>query len=927
MKISRLMLIAFCLITLISASASFAAPGDLDTTFYGTGFHRNGFGFGADGAGKVLIQADGKIITVGGIENGEHGSILIVRYRTDGSLDPTFGEGGLLNFGNFGVGDAELQSDGKIVLGGSITTSSGNGDFIVTRYNPNGTLDINFGNQGVVTTDFNGRGDIGWDVAIQPDGKIIVAGTAQTSGENDFAVARYNSDGSPDSSFGNGGKKTTTIGGFQVGAYAVAVQPDGKIVVAGATVFEGFCFATVRYLPNGDLDTSFDSDGIVITNTSNSVGEPSSVVIQPDGKILLGGDDINIVLIRYNPNGSLDTTFGGTGIVRTTIRAQETCNELKLQTDGKIVVVGTSYLSSSVLNFTVLRYNTNGTLDSGFGTGGAVFTEFDNNHEVAYSVAIQPDGKIVAAGTDNQRQYDTIVIRYNPNGTLDATFGGDGIVVNDFGSDVSDGRAVIIQPDGKILIAGTANDFTSTYIAVARYNVNGTLDTSFGSAGKVVTRSPQGNARAIALQPDGKIIVAGTASGDFVAVRYNPNGTLDTSFDGDGTVTTDMAVDSSNSIDGARAVDVQADGKIVLGGNAYHTGTNEDDIVMARYNADGTLDTTFDGDGKVRLRQPDYQYISALKIQPDGKIAAVGSVGRFSTFNGNTFVNYDYAAMRFNSNGTPDTTFDSDGIASVVFGDFPDPASAMILQPDGKIIAVGSHDRTLNRPVPAMTRFNADGSLDSTFGDNGKVITVIAPSGGVAFAAKLQPDGKIVIGGGVYDNLSRLDLLLARYNANGSLDGNFGIDGISRTNILGASNELIRDVALDSFGRIVVGGSNGVSSFVARFNGDAASLAGISGRVTNANGQGIFGVTVRLSGTALTAPILARTNNFGYYTFTDAPIGNGYIVSVNSKRHTFANPNRTVDLGSDVTDVDFVSEPLNESNSAAKESEKAQKKH
>ncbi|HEX8249304.1 MAG TPA: delta-60 repeat domain-containing protein, partial [Pyrinomonadaceae bacterium] len=327
MKISSLMAIAACFITLIAATAIFAAPGSLDTTFYGTGFHRNGFGFGYDSARKVLLQADGKIITVGTIGNGERGTILIVRYLTNGSLDPTFGEGGFVTDGYISPSDAVLQPDGKIVIISSVQPNTNTPtDFLVTRYNPNGTRDMSFGNQGIVTTDFAGQYDRAWGVAVQTDGKIVVAGWAGDG----FAVARYNPDGSLDTSFGSGGKKTTIITGDQEGGYAVAIQPDGKIVVVGATIFNGFCFAAVRYLPNGDLDTSFDGDGIAITNTSNSVGEPSSVVIQPDGKILIGGDDIAIVLIRYNPNGSLDTTFGGTGMVRTTIRAQETCNELKL---------------------------------------------------------------------------------------------------------------------------------------------------------------------------------------------------------------------------------------------------------------------------------------------------------------------------------------------------------------------------------------------------------------------------------------------------------------------------------------------------------------------------------------------------------------------------------------------------------------------
>jgi uncharacterized delta-60 repeat protein len=935
MKNSPFIPIAFCLIILALSAVSFAASGSLDTTFYGTGVHRNGFGFGYDTAGEVMVQADGKIITVGEIENGEHGSILIVRYRTDGTLDPTFGEGGFVTDGYFSPTDAVLQNDGKLVLIGSFQANTNTPtDFIVTRYNPNGTRDMSFGNQGVVTTDFNGGYDRAWGVALQTDGKIVLAGWAYTGNSTGLAVARYNPDGSLDASFGNGGKKTTVVTGNQEGGYAVAIQPDGKIVVAGATIANLFCYAIVRYLPNGDLDTSFDGDGIVVLTISNSVTEPNSILIQPDGKILVGGNNFSIILLRFNPDGALDTTFGGTGIVRTTIRKAESCNELKLQRDGKILVAGGSWLMSNVINFAVLRYNTNGTLDSTFGTGGMVLTQFDNNHEIAYSIAIQPDDKIIAAGTDDQRQYDTILARYNPDGTLDPAFNGNGTVSNDFGSDNSEGRAVAIQPDGKIVIAGVANDFPRVYIAVARYNVNGTLDTTFGGTGRIVTRTPEtfANPRAITVQPDGKIIVVGSsytaasASQDFIALRYNPDGSLDTAFDVDGIATTDMAVDAAGSVDTARTVDVQADGKILLAGNSFNNTTNEEDISLVRYNADGSLDATFNGTGKVRLRLPDYQYLNALKVQPDGKIAAVGNFGVFTAYPGGTLVNYNFAALRFNGNGTLDTTFDADGIAVVSFGDFPDVAYDIVLQPNGKIVAIGSTDRTLNRPTPALARFNVDGSLDSTFGENGKVVTILAPNGGGIYAARLQGDGKIIVGGIAYDQLFRQDSILARYNANGSLDDNFGINGIAKTNLQETGSEVIRDLTLDGFGRIVVTGITGVSSFVARFDGDVASLARLSGRVTNVGGQGIFGVTVKLSGPALTAPVLARTNNFGYYNFPDTPIGSGYVVTVNSKRYTFANPSRVVDLGSDLTDVDFASEQLSGGFSAAKEHEKPQNK-
>jgi uncharacterized delta-60 repeat protein len=507
-------------------------------------------------------------------------------------------------------------------------------------------------------------------------------------------------------------------------------------------------------------------------------------------------------------------------------------------------------------------------------------------------------------------------------GSLDPTFHSTGYHSHGFGftgSENSDARAVVIQPDGKTVIAATTNDSTHAYIAVARYNVNGALDTTFGAAGTGYVITPTtaiaANAEDIVLQPDGKIIVVGRASvqnsWDFIAVRYNPDGTLDTSFDGDGVVITNMATDtaSASTSDRAYSVDIQADGKIVLGGSAFNLAASDDDIALVRYNPNGSLDTTFNGTGKLILRQPvSYEYISAIKIQPDGKIAAVGNVGRFTVYPGSgTDINYDFAAMRFNGDGSPDTTFNGTGQTVISFGDFPDTAYDMILQPDGKIVAAGNYSADLSDTRTALVRFNVNGSLDSTFGSFGKVVTNIAPNGSITQAAALQPDGKIVVGSGVYDNLFRLDVMLIRYHPNGSLDESFGIGGIVKTDLQGHP-EVIRDLTIDSYGRIVVTGATQVFAFTARYSGAPVTLAKLGGRVTNAGGRGIAGAVIKLSHPAFASPFYAQTNGFGYYNFPQMPTGNGYSIFISSKRYTFANPNRVIDLSGDTTDVDFVSE-------------------
>jgi len=306
-----------------------------------------------------------------------------------------------------------------------------------------GTLDPTFGTGGKVTTDFAGAGDAAAAIAIQTDGKLVAAGnTFNNRASNfNFAVARYNSNGTLDASFGTGGKATFDVGGSFAFAYAVALQADGKIVVAGGTVNGLFNdFALVRFNSNGTIDTSFGTGGKVLTDFGVSA-QADSVAVQADGTILVGGfanidGGYNFELVRYNSNGTLDTSFGIGGKVTTDFGLSTQgfsfaqANSLALQQDGKILLAGTAFLNS-VRNFALVRYNGNGTLDTSFGTGGKETTAFatpnpSSDNSSAEAVAIQPDGKVVAAGL---AAFDIALARYNSNGTLDATFGTGGKVI------------------------------------------------------------------------------------------------------------------------------------------------------------------------------------------------------------------------------------------------------------------------------------------------------------------------------------------------------------------------------------------------------------------------------------------------------------------------------------------------------------------
>lgn len=404
-----------------------------------------------------------------------------------------------------------------------------------------GYLDPTFGNGGKVTTSIGNSFDLR-GIAIQSDGKIVVTGFTTISGDGyeDFTTIRYEIDGSLDTTFGIGGKVITAIGSGRDVSNSLAIQQDGKIVVAGYSNNGSFHeIAVIRYNQNGSLDTSFSSDGKATTAISSSDNVANCVAIQQDGKIVVGGfftynSSEDFFILRYDSNGILDNSFGSDGIVTYNNAGNEDrCNSLAIQSDGKIVIAG-----SSSGKMCVIRLNTNGTFDNSFDSDGfAVLTDYS----LGYGVAIQTDGKILVTG---QTINDFIVVRYNSNGSLDNEFDNDGIVITDIGIGSSRATGIAIQQDDKIVVVGDGIIYTngnSDFITV-RYNSTGTIDGSFGSSGTgIITGQFTGSfqddelAKSVAIQSDGKILVGGSSVLGFSLIRYENASTLPvelTSFSG-----------------------------------------------------------------------------------------------------------------------------------------------------------------------------------------------------------------------------------------------------------------------------------------------------------------------------------------------------------------------------------------------------------
>ena len=322
-------------------------------------------------------------------------------------------------------------------------------------------------------------------VAIQPDGKIVVVGYTSIPSTppaprlpDTFALARYNSDGSLDTGFGDGGKVSGNVNGR---AFAVAIQDDGKIVVAGEFTFDSTNgndfgdFTVARFDTNGNLDASFGSSGTgqIVTDIGLSTNAAQNLVLQSDGAIVVSGkpqgstagfDHTDVV--RYNANGSIDDSFGGDGKV--TLPGMAIGEGLALQGDGKLVLVGsveTAVPPATSIEFAVMRLDADGSVDEAFGEGnGIVTTGISGRGDAARAVALQGDGKILVAGGSNQQLNSNFAVaRYDIDGTLDATFGNDGTLTVDFFGFADVAESVAVQPDGKIVLGGLARDNVDGY--------------------------------------------------------------------------------------------------------------------------------------------------------------------------------------------------------------------------------------------------------------------------------------------------------------------------------------------------------------------------------------------------------------------------------------------------------------------------------
>lgn len=418
-------------------------------------------------------------------------SLNVVQAQQAGSLDSTFGSGGKVTTNARGDIDTAsavaLQPNGAIVVAGRLDGST----WGAARYNPNGSLDTSFGTNGIASV--TAGMDFVSGVHIQADGKIISSGSGfEVIGDGRYIAVRVNADGSPDTTFGTNGVARGKVGSqtAQFLAQASILQPDGKLLIVGTVQRSSLhsAIGVVRLNQNGSLDTSFNGGAAIIqqgTTSSNFYSE--GAILQSDGKILtvnryfINANDYGTLLIRLNSNGSLDAGFGsGGGVFRNNKFAGE---DMIVQSDGRIIVAGGSYTPYASGEIFLERFNTDGTLDAGFGTGGQIRTTVSGGMVTVNDVVAQADGKIIVTGRignkrvssdcqfDNPYSGQFLLVRYNSNGTVDTTFGNGGGVGTSFGTPDAEARESIVQPDGKIVTVGFIGDVCglNSDFAVSRY--------------------------------------------------------------------------------------------------------------------------------------------------------------------------------------------------------------------------------------------------------------------------------------------------------------------------------------------------------------------------------------------------------------------------------------------------------------------------
>jgi uncharacterized delta-60 repeat protein len=665
----------------------------------------------------------------------------LARVNTDGSLDPSFAQTGTGLNGL--VYSLDVQSDGKLLVGGSFSSYNSAATPYIARLNVDGSLDSSFAGTGT------GLNNEVFSLAVQSDGKVLVGGFFTSyNGTSRPYVARLNADGSLDSSFAQTGT------GFGSSVTSLVIQSDGKVLVGGN--FTSYDSTSRPYFArlnaDGSLDPSFAQTGTGLN------GRVDSIAVQSDGKVLVGGFFTSYNgtstprLTRLNADGSLDSSF-----VQTGTGLNSRVNSVAVQSDGKVLVGGNFVSYNGTSTPRLARLNADGSMDSSFAQSGTGLDNFVN------SLTVQIDGKVLVGGgfTSYNGTSRSYIARLNSDGSLDSSFAqmATGLSARVY--------SIAIQGNGKLLVGGGFTSYNGTAVrGIARLNADGSLDSSFEQTGTGLNTSA---VYSLTVQSDGKVLVGGNFSSYNGTsrpriARLNADGSLDSSFAPTGTGLNGLV----------NSVVLQSDGKVLVGGNfTSYNGTSTPR--MARLNADGSLDSSFAQTG-VGLNNE----VFSLAVQSDGKILVGGS---FNSYN----VTSAPRVARLNADGSFDSSFAQTGTGLSGW------VQSLAIQSDGKVMVGGGFTFYNGTSTPRIARLNADGSFDSSFAQTGTGLD------GVVYSVVVQSDGKVLVGGEFWSYSGTSTPRVARWNADGSLDVSFSQTGVGL-------NGRVQSLVIQSDGKVLVGG-------------------------------------------------------------------------------------------------------------------------
>ena len=826
----------------LATPLALAYPGLLDTSFGTSGLQStqlsvSAYASSGTGARAMARQADGKLVVAGPAALDANGNPLgpfaIARYNTDGSLDNGFGIQGRFSAGPaYGIASAVLiDAAGRFLVVGTAfdsPSSSSTSRVAIARFLSGGALDPTYGTNGVALAGFDDvSGALG--AAIDASGRLVVTGFSSTFSRlaQGFLVARFDANGTPDSTFGQGGGAIFTLGSAVAEfGRAVALDAQGRIVVAGSAATSGGGIA--RLLATGALDPAFGAGGKTLLGESFT--QFNALALDGAGRVVLAGTHGNpgrMMAARLTEAGVADASFGTGGIALAgfpvTFPLMSSGWALQVDAAGRVLVGGESG-PSNPSTFSFARFLPAGTPDTAFGTNGLLTVSLVGAGGSAASgvraLVTAPDGTVYFAGHALGRfALGAIDADGDPVPAFNAAQGNQPVttpVLFVVGGTSTAWRSVAAMADGRLVAAGSAvptGSGSTRFVAITRRLASGAADPSFGGTGELAIQPEdgEGEANAVALDGAGRVVVAGTAGpagfSRFLLLRLLADGTRDAAFGANGEVAT--AFGATEAIGNALAID--GSGRLVVGGSVYDGATRR--LALARHLANGTLDATFGSGGRATLALGADATILALAVDASGRIVAAGR----NTATGEALL------VRFTAAGVPDAAFGAAGVVSIAGN--AARLNAVALDAMGRIVAVGASQGAGGKLEPLVVRIDSAGQPATVAGSGNALVPALAATPVELRGLALDAQGGLLVSGFSAGRLLLARLLDATLLPDAAYGAKAGVTVTSGSPIPTGNGETPRSanaIAIDASGRAVLAGrdtdvSNRAVGLLARF--------------------------------------------------------------------------------------------------------------